>query len=84
MQAAPQALHGPRPSPAQMGRFGKSHFSEMTPAHIAGRAINNTANPAWAGRIGSTFHARAVQTPSSLNGRTTAVTADIREFADYL
>jgi PPE-repeat protein len=72
-------------APEVMAASPGSLFSEMTLANMASRAIGGNPTP---GRrqepFGSIPCARPVSTPTSPTGHTTAMAADIREFAEAL
>jgi PPE-repeat protein len=72
-------------APEVMAASPGSLFSEMTLANMASRAIGGNPTPGRRQeRFGSIPCARPVSTPTSPTGHTTAMAADIREFAEAL
>ena len=61
-----------------------SLFSEMALANMAGRAMTGTNARGCQERVGSFSHSRPVSTPSPPSGHGTAISADIRQFAEAL
>jgi len=61
-----------------------THFSEMTLANVASRAITGSTPRGCQERTGSISRSRPVMTPTSASGHRTTIAADIREFAEAL